>query len=140
MAAECACECARVCVCVCVRFVQVCALRLPLEVCSSSSSLYVSAATQGTARFGFACLLLCLHTACSRHAPLPAPLPTLGLLSTLSSVDFVLLIKYVHASRDPNSNADKNIIKNCSPSYIALRCLCIIRNDENPVWLFMRAA
>lgn len=39
-----------------------------------------------------------------------------GLVSSsclVSSVDFVVLIKYVHALRDPSSNADKNIIKNC---------------------------
>lgn len=39
-----------------------------------------------------------------------------GLVSSsclVSAVDFVVLIKYVHALRDPSSNADKNIIKNC---------------------------
>lgn len=45
-----------------------------------------------------------------------------GLVSSsclVSSVDFVVLIKYVHALRDPSSNADKNIIKNC--------CTCMLR-------------
>lgn len=93
---------ARVCVCMCVWFVQVFALRLglplPLEPCNTCVSPPTTAAIAGSLGSTWSGVVGFGFGDCSRP---------------VSSVDFVVLIKYVHALRDPNLNADKNIIKNC---------------------------